>query len=445
MIKYNIRICETFQSSKMTTQHLIRSNIGNTIEPPIEPEPPVIPEPTCSPKPVGLLQYVDYDTSVIPETTSVDEGFGLYMSVNGEPFDIYYGSDYIDLAEMFAKKIPSNLPLPRFENNDGIELIAYRADGSEVRVMSYDTERQTDPFADGGVIKRFNIIIKPIPNPINVVDMFISFDGHEAGQIEIETCLGFFPDWIDRPVPPRVESLIEDNSFKTYYSYKVDSHMLEQGLDIGWVFHYSSPIESKLVTYNNGDMGGPLMLVGFPGIGYNVEMSLGMSLDVDHACSHYTLIRSMASLQTDEFVDYMMVMLQLMGPAISDNLIGKYDLFLNYVKSKYDFVKESLTETELQVVHFALDSTSANLLIDFFIVLYGEFMPEAEAYSIRSNWSVEQKKVLYKLVDKPDMIDTDSVNGFDYIKPLMIPANTPFNLKSDWVINFTGSLDLPDL
>lgn len=425
----------------MTTQHLIRSNIGNTIEPPIEPEPPVIPEPTCSPKPVGLLQYVDYDTSVIPETTSVDEGFGLYMSVNGEPFDIYYGSDYIDLPEMFAKKIPSNLPLPRFENNDGIELIAYRADGSEVRVMSYGTERQTDPFADGGVIKRFNIIIKPIPNPINVVDMFISFDGHEAGQIEIETCLGFFPDWIDRPVPPYVEPLpplAEDSSFKSYYSYKSDNLVLEQGLDIGWVFQYSTSIESKFVTYSEPNMGAAAMTLGFPGIGYNLEMSLGMTLDVGHICSHYTLIRSPQHLQTDEFVDYMITMFKLMEFPISDELIGKYDLFVNYVKSKYNFVKEPLAETELQIAHFALDSTSADMLIDCIVATYVVLMPDATSYATRSNWNVEQKRVLYKLVDKPEMIDTDSINGFDYIKPFMLPANTALNLKSDCVINFTG-------
>lgn len=226
--------------------------------------------------------------------------------------------------------------------------------------------------------------------------------------------------------------------FKTYYSYKVDSSVLEQGLDVGWVFQYSNSIESKLVTYSNDDMGNSAMVVGFPGIGYNIEMSLGMSLDVDHVCSHYGLIRSAASLQTDEFVDYMFTMLQLMGVPVSDNLISKHGLFVNYVKSKYDFVKEPLTETELQIAHFALDSTSANMLIDFLIVMYAELMPDAASYAIRSNWNVEQKRVLYKLVDKPDMINTGSINGFDYIKPYMLPANTALNLKSDWVINFTG-------
>ena len=78
MIKYKTRIIEQLQNGSKNKSVLIR-----TMSRDVAPElPPVIPEPTCSPKSTRLLQYVDYDTSVIPETTPIDKGFALYMSVS---------------------------------------------------------------------------------------------------------------------------------------------------------------------------------------------------------------------------------------------------------------------------------------------------------------------------------------------------------------------------
>lgn len=444
MIKYKTRIIEQLQNGSKNKSVLIR-----TMSRDVAPElPPVIPEPTCSPKSTRLLQYVDYDTSVIPETTPIDKGFALYMSVNGGPFETYYGSDFLDIPEMFARKTPSNMPLPRFDNNDGIELIGYGADGVGVNAYGQNSSYSTDPTADNGVVKRFNIVIKPIPDATEVVDMFISFDGHESGQVEIETCLGYFPEWIDRPVPPYIEPLppfVEDNSFKTQYSYIADGALLEQGSEIGWVFQYSDSIESKLVTYDDDSLGAVAMAFGFPGIGYNLELSNGMSLDVGHKCSHYSLIRAPGSTRSDEFADYMITMFKIMEFPVSDELVAKYDLFTDYVKSKYTFVKEAVTETQLQIVLFALDETSANLLVDVLVITYAQIMPEAVELAVHSNWNVEQKKVLYKLVDKPDMISPGTINGFEYIKPLMKPVNTPLHLKSNWVINYTGREIQPPL
>lgn len=436
MIKYKTRIIEQLQNGSKNKSVLIR-----TMSRDVAPElPPVIPEPTCSPKSTRLLQYVDYDTSVIPETTPIDKGFALYMSVNGGPFETYYGSDFLDIPEMFARKTPSNMPLPRFDNNDGIELIGYGADGVGVNAYGQNSSYSTDPTADNGVVKRFNIVIKPIPDGSEVVDLFISFDGHEAGQVEIETCLGYFPNGINRPVPPyyapiAAPPLTDDGSFKTYQSYVMNGESLGDDPDIKWIFHYNDSVQSSYVTYAATESGAAMMGTGFPGIGYFLESDMTTRLDVGHVCSHYSLVRvSDPSIDNDEFADYLM----LIGLPVTEDMQVTYDLFTNYVKSKYNFAKEVLSTGEMQIAIFALDETSANLLIDYLVMIYTEVVPGAGAFTVRSNWTVEQKRVLYKLVNIPSMVDPGVDNGFDFIKPLMKPINTPLHLKSNWVINYIG-------
>lgn len=445
MSTYTTNIIEPLDNGSKGTVALIRTKRRAI---PVVPDVPDIPEFTCSAKSVALLQHVDYGTSVLPKSTPENERFALYMSVNGGDFEVYRGSEFIDLPAMFATKIPSNMPLPRFDNNDNIGLLGYNSDGISALINTWDKPSTTDPKADGGVIKRFNIVIKPLPGTYNEQDMFIAFADHTAGQVELATCLGYYPEWIERPVPPVIEPLpdilplVDNGSFLTHCSYVLNDGLLSNSQPIDWIFHYTSPDISKLVTYADNTLGGVLMSCGFPGIGYNLDFSRRMSLDVDHSCSHYSLMRTSAMLDTDEFIDYIIIALQHSGVA-SPELVAKYTLFTDYVKSKYTFTKEILSDGELQVVVFALDDTSANLLIDALIATYAALMPDAINFAERDNWNVEQKKVLYKLVDKPDLIPQGSVNGFDFIKPLMSPANQPFNLKSNWVINYTGGSYTP--
>lgn len=442
MSVYTSNIIEPLDNGSKGTVALIRTKRRAI------PEVPEVPEFTCSAKSVALLQHVDYGTSVLPESTPEDGRFALYMSVNGGAFEVYYGSEFIDIPAMFAKKIPSNMPLPRFDNNDNIGLLGYNTDGVTALINTWDNPWTTDPKADSGVIKRFNIVIKPLPGTYNVHDMFIAFADHTAGQVELATCLGYYPEWIERPVPPVIEPLpdvlplVDDGSFLTQCSYVLDDVLLSNSQPIDWIFHYTSPDISKLVTYADNTLGGVLMSFGFPGIGYYIDAAAGMSLDVDHSCSHYSLMRAPSMAGTDEFVDYMVIALQSSGMVL-DELMTTYKLFTDYVKSKYTFTKEILSAVELQIVVFALDDTSANLLIDALVATYATLMPDAVNLAKRANWNVEQKKVLYKLVNRPDLIPQGSVNGFDFIKPLMSPANQPFNLKSNWVINYTGGSYIP--